>query len=405
MIDLSSRERYLVSCRHEEPDRVPIDLQPCGTLRLPGVSRRLPLDQQIEAVRDFGGDPLVDIWMPPEMPHPEVKVSKGPYGKDKDGCQLIYAEWETPAGTLRSVVRQTDDWFAEEEHGRLENVELGHGYRTDWDVHLFDNYNCVRYVDPPIKTLKDVEALRYLLHLPTGSAWEKWCEQALYCKQLADNQNLLLRARRTFAAGGALWLMKPEDLLVATAAEPELVHAMTEAMADWQMKRIEAVLYIGVDMVLHAAYYETIDYFGGPRWDEFCRPFIEKVAQTCHEAGAQLTMQRSEQNTAQIETLKTLPIDHIHGLEPGPGQEDMFLLKRVIGDRITLWGGVDTTSIVSTGTVEQVNTAVRQAIETCAPGGGFVILPTAWAMDDAPEENVRAAIDVAIKYGSYTKSH
>ena len=60
----------MAACRHEEPDRVPIYLQPSGTLRLPGVSRRLPLEKQIEAVRNFGGDPLVDIWMPPEMPGP-----------------------------------------------------------------------------------------------------------------------------------------------------------------------------------------------------------------------------------------------------------------------------------------------------------------------------------------------
>jgi len=113
-------------------------------------------------------------------------------------------------------------------------------------------------------------------------------------------------------------------------------------------------------------------------------------------------MQRSEKNTEQIELLKTLPIDHIHGLEPGPGQEDMALLKREIGDRITLWGGMDTTYTVTRGTVEQIEAAVKEAIDICAPGGGFVIMPTAWVMDDTPEENVKAAINAAIKFGSYT---
>lgn len=399
---MSSRERYLTTCRHEEPDRVPIDLQPCGLFRLPGVSRRLPLDQQMQAVRDYGGDPLVDIWMPPETAHPDVKVRKGACGQDENGCPLIFAEWETQAGTLRTVVRQTADWFDVEEHALLENVELGHNYRTDWDVHLFDNYNCMRFVEAPIKTIADVKALEYLLTLPTGDAWEKWRSQALYCKKLAGEQDLLLRARRTFAAGGGIWLMKPDDWLMATATEPELVHAMNDVLEQWQLKRLEAVLDIGVDAVLHASYYETVDYFGRPRWDEFCRPFIEKVADICHEADAQLTMQRSEKNSAQIEVLKRLPIDHIHGLEPGPaGQEDMALLKSEIGDRITLWGGVDTTCLVTNGTLEEIDEAVREAIEICAPGGGFVILPAAWAMDDAPDENIKAAIDAATKYGHY----
>jgi len=402
MFEPGHRERYLTALRHEEPDRVPIDLQPGGTLRLPGVSRRLPLEKQFEAVREFGGDPLVDIWMPPETPAPEVKVSRGSCGHDDDGCPLIFSQWETPVGTLRSVVRRTEDWYDEKEHGLLENVELGHGYRTDWDVHLFDNYNCSRFVEAPIKTLQDVEALRYLLRLPTDRDWETWRERALFCKRLAGERGLLLRARRTFAAGGGIWLMRPEDFLIATIEAPDLVQAMIDALADWQMKRLEAVLDIGVDIVMHAGYYETVDYFGGARFTTFCRPFIEKVAAICHAAGTQLTMQRSEKNTEQIELLKTLPIDHIHGLEPGPGQEDMALLKREIGDRITLWGGMDTTYTVTRGTVEQIEAAVKEAIDICAPGGGFVIMPTAWVMDDTPEENVKAAINAAIKFGSYT---
>jgi hypothetical protein len=398
---LSHRERYLMACSHREPDRVPIDLQPCGNLKLPGVSRRLPLEKQIEAVREFGGDPLVDIWMPPEVPHPDVKVRKGHCGEDKDGCPLLFAEWQTPAGTLRSVVRQTIDWFDTEEHCLLENIEVGNAYRTDWDVHLFDNYNCVRYVEAPIKTMQDVESLKYLLNLPTGDDLQRWRLGAALCKRVAQENDLLLRARRTFAAGGLLWLMKPDDMLMATVTEPDLVNAAIDVLAGWQMKRLEAVLDIGVDIVMHASYYETSDYFGGSRWNQFCRPFIEKTAMICHQAGVQLTMQRSEQNTQQIEILRELPVDHVHGLEPGTGQEDMALLKREIGGRITLWGGVDTTGTVSTGSVEQIDAAVKEAIEICAPGGGFVIMPAAWTMCDVPIENVKAAIAAAIRYGIY----
>jgi hypothetical protein len=401
MTELSPRERYLTACRHEEPDRVPVDLQPTGFLKLPGVSRRLSLEEQMEAVRSFGGDPIVDIWMPPETPDPGVKITRGSCGRDDDGCPLIFAQWETPAGTLRSVVRQTEDWFDAEEHGLLENAELGHGYRTDWDVHLFDNYNCSRYVEPPIKSVQDVEALRYLLRLPEGAAFDAWREKALFCKGLARDNDLLLRARRVFVAGGGLWLMKTEDFLCATVLEPELVQAMVDAFAEWQLERLDAVLDIGVDAVMYAGYYETVDYFGGDRFACFVQPAVEATAKVCHEAGAQLTFQRSEKNTEQIDVLKTLPIDHIHGLEPGPGQEDMALLKREIGDRITLWGGMDTTYTVSKGTPTQIDDAVREAVETCAPGGGFVIMPTAWVMDDAPTENVMAAIQAAREYGEY----
>ena len=403
---MTSRERYRAAVNHEEGDRVPIDLQPAGDVALPGVRPDLPLEEEIQLIAELGGDPIVGIWLPWEARHPDVKETKGICGQDDEGHPIRFAQWETPAGTLRMEVKETEDWQDYRRHAHLENRILSHGRRDegDWDVYLFDDWNCARFVKPPVTTVQDVAALRYLLQLPDDAELARWREAAAVAKGIADKYQCPMRARRTFGAEAGLWFMFTEDYLAATIAEPEIVHAITDVVSDWQLKRAEVAIDAGVDILMHRGWYETPDYFGGARYHEFCRPLIEKLAGLCHQAGVQLTYQRTQGNTQSIEVLRDLPIDHLWGMEPGPGLEDMAFLKREIGDRVTLWGGVETTYTLNSGSPEDCRKVVAQAIETLAPGGGFVIMPTAYAEYKAPKENFKAAIDAAIELGRYSAS-
>ncbi|MFH0963714.1 MAG: uroporphyrinogen decarboxylase family protein [Planctomycetota bacterium] len=401
--ELSSRERYLLAFRHEEGDRVPIDLH-CGeSFRLPGVPQHPRPEDRIRGIRGMGGDPIVDIWLPAETPDADVTARKGTCGKDERGYPLRFAEWETPAGTLREVVRETEDWRDLVAHQHLEHRTLGDGCRAegDYDVYLFDDWNCSRFVEAPVKTIRDVEALRHILRVPTGEALTKWREDAKEAKRIARENDLLLRARRTFGAEAGLWFMKTEDYLCATISDTELVEAMVDVVTGWQIARAELALEIGVDVLMHRGWYETPDYFGGERYLKFCKPLIEKLARMCHEAGVQLSYQRTQGNSKQIEVTRTLPIDHLWGPQPGSGQEDMALLKREIGDRITLWGGVETTYTVNEGMPAEIDAAVKKAMETCAPGGGYVVMPIEDVYGATPAENIRAAVEAAKKYGKY----
>lgn len=359
--------------------------------------------EQIEVVRRLGGDPIVDIWLPPETPHPDVRVRKGTCGRDERGHPLLFAEWETSAGTLRSVVRETEDWRDRERHAHLENRILGDGRRVegDWGVYLFDDWNCSRFEEPPVKSVQDVEALRYLLRLPGDKELAEWRAAVAEAKRIAAECDYPVRARRTFGAEAGLWFMKTEDFLCTTITDPDLVQAMTDVVSDWQLKRTEVALDSGVDILMHRGWYETPDYFGGERYNRFCKPLIEKLAKLCHDAGAELTYQRTQGNTQSIDVFVDLPIDHLWGMEPGPGREDMAFLKRQIGNRVTLWGGVETTYTINQGTPKDCRAAVEEAIETLAPGGGFVVMPTAYATQEAPEENLRAAIEAAREFGTY----
>jgi hypothetical protein len=80
-------------------------------------------------------------------------------------------------------------------------------------------------------------------------------------------------------------------------------------------------------------------------------------------------------------------------------QTDMAAAKKTIGDICCIMGNVPT-SVVMTASKAQVKEACRQVIETCAPGGGYILSGGA-AIDHGKFENLKAMMEAAVEYGSY----
>jgi uroporphyrinogen-III decarboxylase len=57
-------------------------------------------------------------------------------------------------------------------------------------------------------------------------------------------------------------------------------------------------------------------------------------------------------------------------------------------------------SVAYTGTPQDMKNVVRKLIETCAPGGGYIVSGGA-TFDKAKPENIRAMMDAVKEYGVY----
>jgi uroporphyrinogen-III decarboxylase len=80
---------------------------------------------------------------------------------------------------------------------------------------------------------------------------------------------------------------------------------------------------------------------------------------------------------------------------------DMAKAKKVLGGNACIAGNLPT-SILCTGTPQQVKESCRQLIETCAPGGGYILAGGA-AIDEGNPDNLRAMMEAAKEYGVYKK--
>jgi hypothetical protein len=80
-------------------------------------------------------------------------------------------------------------------------------------------------------------------------------------------------------------------------------------------------------------------------------------------------------------------------------QTDMAQAKRILGNVSCIVGNVPS-SIMMTGTASQVKENCRKLIESCAPGGGYILAGGA-SIDKGDIANLRAMMDAAREYGVY----
>ena len=80
---------------------------------------------------------------------------------------------------------------------------------------------------------------------------------------------------------------------------------------------------------------------------------------------------------------------------------DTAALKARFGNKVAFWGGIDTQHILPHGSVEDVETEVRQRIRDLGPGGGFVAAAVHNIQPDVPPRNVIAMAEAARKFGIY----
>ncbi len=78
---------------------------------------------------------------------------------------------------------------------------------------------------------------------------------------------------------------------------------------------------------------------------------------------------------------------------------DMARAKKILGDVSCISGNVPIDTL-SVGTPDDVRVNVKQLIDTCAGGGGYIMMNGA-VIEDVPPENVKAMIDATKEYGVY----
>ncbi len=83
-------------------------------------------------------------------------------------------------------------------------------------------------------------------------------------------------------------------------------------------------------------------------------------------------------------------------------QSDIIKGKEMFGDYACIRGNVPATLLI-TGTTRQVEDYVKECIEGCMEGGGYIVDGGLGIPNEAKPENVKAMCEAVYKYGSYRK--
>jgi len=95
-------------------------------------------------------------------------------------------------------------------------------------------------------------------------------------------------------------------------------------------------------------------------------------------------------------------IDILNPIQYAAKDMDLAELKKEFGEELTFWGGgIDTQTVLASGTPQEVEVEVKRTIDILAPGGGFVFVPVHNILENVTPENFWAMWDAWNSYGKY----
>jgi uroporphyrinogen decarboxylase len=144
--------------------------------------------------------------------------------------------------------------------------------------------------------------------------------------------------------------------------------------------------------------FQTVDIFR-----QLALPAVKRAIELAAKAGFPTQMHSCgpEKNLVKIMAEET-DLTVIDPLEiPPMGDCNLAEIKRLYGDNIVLKGNLHTTQVMLQGTVEDVITVSRKAIDDAAEGGRFILSTGDQCGRDTPDENLLAMVDTARTYGKY----
>jgi len=374
---MTSRERLLAVMRGEIPDCVPCcpDISNMVPCRLTGkpfwdvyFNQDPPLWRAyIDAVRYFG----MDGWFIYGSPDPGKKTKATRTAKlveKRPDRWTARITWHTPEGDLEEVFQYP---IADSESVTEKMVK---DLERDWPK------------------------LKYIYHLDNIGGVETF---GLMKREAGDS----------CAVGGAVdYPLLPygimEDELLGAAVlyyeRPELAEDYRRMFHTWQMARLERMLEAKPDFILLGGS-GSITLQSPDIFDAFSLPSIIEMTRVCKEAGVPTILHSCGKERHVVERCaERTDLDCINPLEEPPmGDCTLREIKDRFGRRLALMGNLNTTTLMLTGTPEQVAAASRKAIDDAAAGGGFILSTGDQCGRDTPDDNIRAMVRTAREYGVY----
>jgi uroporphyrinogen-III decarboxylase len=400
--------RFIKVIKLEEPDRVPVIL-PAGYLpaTYAGYSlKEVMYDYQklADAWRKFNHDFQPDSFQGPGLVYPGRviekighKLHKWPgHGLPDNAPMYQYVEgaYMKPEEYNDFMENPTDYWmrvFLPRTAGALESFQ----YLTPFNPVLTSPLGWVMSFSRP-----DVQKAFETL-IEAGKEIAKWRDAVG-----ALSREALAEGYASFGGGGMAGapfdnlsdvLRGTQGIVMDMYRQPDKIKEAMERLVPIIVKGAvrgaDMSLSPVVQMPLHKG---DNSFMSGKQFEEFYWPTFKKVLLGMINEGL-VPMPFAEGNyEPRLDIIKDMPRTSVVWYFE---VMDMAKAKKVLGDVSCLAGNVPA-SILVTGTPLVVKEACRKLIETCAPGGGYILTGAAGISKGNPE-NLRVMMDAAREYGKY----
>jgi len=401
---MTPRERVLAALRHEQPDRVPLDLG--GTessgmtamaynafrahMGLPqGRTQVYDTYQQIACIEQDLREALEIDTVPLLMEPREWKPFALPDGSP---CE-IPGKWDP-------VREENGDLVVKDASGQaVARMPAGGFYFEP--------------VNPPLAAVTEAAELDEHAEAISSFDWpsyadESYAEMTARAKHLYEETDYCVVANfmcHLLAAGQILRGF--EDFMVDLMVQKELAHSLLERLTEAYCRRADEYFAAVGDYVQVVLVNDDLGTQGGPMLSPECyremilpyqRRLFAYVKAAAPEAFVLLHSCGSVREF--IPDLIDAGVDALNPIQVSAAGMETGELKRDFGDRLTFWGGgCDTQRVLNSGTPAEVAEEVKRRVGDLSPGGGFVFCQVHNIQSDVPPENVAAMIEALRECG------
>lgn len=405
---MNSRERLLTAIAGGTPDHVPLIFWCFGFPAPPGVGWKrngrdvahwytgrlehlhtlpepweYPADdfERVLAWRRLGVDDVLEVSVPWSV-DPRVLVRDGqdaPSGAES--YPVLWREYDTPAGTLRHAVRDTQE-------------EVGPGWVVQPDhVDLIEDYNIPRGVKHAVAGPDDLPKLMYLLSDPTTEQLAAYRARMAQVRRFAEQEGVLVQGWSGFGMDLVVWLCGVEFAVLAAMEQPDFFQELFDIVSAFDRRRTEIMLDVGgVNVVAQRGWYSSTDFWSPRLFRRFIEPGLEKVAEMAHSAGRQFAYTMTMGAVTMADSLIQAGVDLLYYVDPVQDKTDLAAVKATFRGKVALAGGVNSAVTLGSGSPEEISAAVHSAVRTLGPDG-FILAPVDAVFPDTPWSGVEAMIE------------
>jgi len=182
---------------------------------------------------------------------------------------------------------------------------------------------------------------------------------------------------------------------------PRFIKEVHEVIAKFTAECYKSYMEAGAEVFVESG---DLAYHTGPmmspkKFNELLLPAYKIITDTVHEQGGKIVLHTDGQITPLLDFVIDCGFDGLHSLEP-TANVDLALVKKKVGDKLCLLGNIDVAHVLTYGTKQEVYDAVKYAIKTAGPGGGFII--SAANMHPAVKvPNLRWMVEATKEFGTY----
>lgn len=389
---MTSRERIAAALRHQQPDRVPVDLGASESSGITGVAYNR-LKHHLGLI---GRTQIYDVsQMIAKVEQPVLDMVGA------DALPLLieprrWKPWTLQDGSPCEIPEKLEispwngGWAILDDKGIPSAVCPAGGWYFD-------------PVNPPLADVErpsDIEA--HIEHLerfdwPTWND-ETWSDLAAKARCLHEETDRYIVANlwvHVFAAGQILRGF--ENFMVDLVSNKPLAHYLMGRLVDCYAERVERYVeavgaYVDIIQVNDDLGTQTGPQLSPALYREMVKPYHARLWGLIKRlSGKPLLLHSCGSIYALLPDLIEIGVDAINPVQVSAADMDGHKLKREFGRDLTFWGGgCDTQRVLVRGTPEQVRDEVRLRVAQFAEDGGFVFCQVHNIQPDVPPENIMA---------------